>query len=173
MYLIGLTDSNTCTQCPTVIDNHFHAFWTCTPVRLFWSEVMRELSMILNLSIPLSPSISQLGDLSSLAIPQHIQTFILIAVTVAKKTILLNWKEWFNLLTDHSNLEKLTSALNDNMTLFLNTWSPFLQFIYTWFLSTPQSDNSNPNTLAQNYPHSAASILPKRTVPPHPSLPLP
>ena len=137
MFNMGFIDNNTCTHCPTAIDNHFHAFWLCTPIWRFWSEVMRELSEILNLSIPLTPSIALLGDLSALSIPQHLQTFILIALTLAKKTILLNWKDrnklsvshWLNLLTDHSNLEQLTSTVKDNLTTFNNTWSPFLQYI--------------------------------------------
>ena len=65
----------------------------------------------------------------------HLQTFILIALTVAKKIILnlLNCKDrtklstnhWLNLLTGHANLEKLTSALKDDLIPFHNTWSPF------------------------------------------------
>lgn len=85
MHLMGLTDTNTCTYCPTITDNHHHAFWNCPPVRQFWSEVMRDLSVILSLSIPLSPTIALLGDLSSLSTPKHLQTFILISITVAKK----------------------------------------------------------------------------------------
>lgn len=117
------------THCATVKNNLFHAFWLCTPVRRFWSEVMGKLSEILHLSIPLSPYISLLGDLSSLTIPQHLQTFILIALTVTKKTVLLNWKDRTKavLLKDQSNLEELTSTLKDNLIPFQNTWSPFLQ----------------------------------------------
>lgn len=84
-----------------------------------------------------STSVSPCICLSSLSIPKHLQMFILIALTVAKKTALLNCKDktklsinhWLKLLTDHANLEKLTSTVKDNLIPFHNTWSPFLQYI--------------------------------------------
>lgn len=82
---------------------------------------------------------------------QHLQTFILMAITVAKKTSLLNWEgrtKWstnhrLNHLTDQANLDKLSSNLNDNINSWHlnNTWSPSLQYIQSWFLFTPAWPN--------------------------------
>lgn len=79
-------------------------------------------------------SVSPYICLSSLSIPKHLQMFILIALTVAKKTVLLNCKDKTKLSINHwlkhANLEKLTSIINHlNLIPFHNTWSPFLQYI--------------------------------------------
>lgn len=65
---VNINTYNTCTLCPTAIDNHFHGFWFCSTVGWFLFEVMGKLSdpqchhphFLLNLSF--------LGDLSSLTI---------------------------------------------------------------------------------------------------------
>ena len=137
MHLMGFIDQNTCSLCPNTVDNYVHALWFCTPVLRFWEEVTGELGKIINTLLPLSPSFALLGDLSSTTISHPLQTFILVALTVAKKTILLNWKDrtkiskyhWLNLLSDHANLEKLTHSHKDNITTFHETWSPFLLYI--------------------------------------------
>lgn len=135
LFCMGFSQSNTCSLCPSSVDDYIHAFWHCPPIHNFWSRGMNRLSQMLSLSIPTSPSIALLGDLSSLHIPKQHTSFVLISITIAKKTILLNWKDrtklfithWLNLFTDHSNLEKLTATLKNNITSHENTWSPFLQ----------------------------------------------
>lgn len=70
----------------------------------------------------------------------HHKPVPLISLTINKKTILLNWKDrtkistthWLNLLTDHSNQEKLTASLKNNIKSFENIWSPFLQYLRLW-----------------------------------------
>lgn len=138
-HIMGLTDNNTCTHCPTKIEDHYHALWLCTPVTQFWSEIMRILSRILHLSILPVPAVCLLGDLSSLSLPTQSHKFLLIAITLAKKTILTNWKDktkislnhWLNLLSNHCTLEKLTATLKNTTASFETTWSEFLAFIQT------------------------------------------
>ena len=137
LHCMGFSQNNTCSLCPNSVDNYIHALWHCPPIHNFWSEVTNRLSEMLSLSIPTSPTIALLGDLSSLHISKQHISFLLTSLTIAKKTILLNWKDrtkisvthWLNLLTDHSNLEKLTATLKNNITVYDNTWSPFLQYI--------------------------------------------
>ena len=69
LFKMGFTNSSICTQCITnKTDDYFHAFWICTPVHRFWEKIEVE------------PSVKD-------TVP------LLIALTIAKKTILLNWKE--------------------------------------------------------------------------------
>lgn len=93
MHNMGLSDSSHCSLCPpNTLDDYIHAIWHCPPIQHFWKEFTDELSLILDCRIPLFPSLCLLGDSSSVTIPNHNMKVIVIALTVAKKTILPNWK---------------------------------------------------------------------------------
>lgn len=88
-----------------------------------WQEVINRLSTTLDLSFPLC-SIVSLPD--GLFIPQttlQLTPFGLIAITIAKKTVLVNWKDktllsinhWLYMLTGR-NLEKLTARQNSTFS---------------------------------------------------------
>lgn len=72
-------------------DSYIHTLWHCTPVYHFWKQVTDSLSAFLGRPIPLSPSLCLLGDTSSISINPS-NKLLLVALTVAKKTILMNWK---------------------------------------------------------------------------------
>lgn len=90
-YHMGFSQSNTCLHCSTSIDNYFHAFCLCPRIQNIWSEILGRLSRMC--SITICPIIALLCDLSTLHMPSHHRPFILILLTIAKKTILLNWKD--------------------------------------------------------------------------------
>ena len=124
-----------CTEnCP---DTYIHATWQCAPVRQFWIKVTESLSLILGSHIPLSPSLCLLGDVSSLNFYSSKNKLLLVALTIAKKTILLNWKsrnslnlaQWKNLLSEYISLENLASPLNHTVE-HQDHWSPFLDFLH-------------------------------------------
>ena len=119
MYKMGFTDSDLCTHCTLhTADNYVHALWQCPPVHQFWQEIITNLSLLLGCSLPLSPSLCLLGDSSEINTSNQNTTSILVALSIAKKTILLNWKnrdqlsisQWLNLLSEYISMEQ-TSAL--------------------------------------------------------------
>ena len=127
--------SDTCINCTqNTTDNYIHAIWFCSPVFLFWKQVTESLSALLDCHIPLSPSLCLLGDTSATTLnPSYIQ-LLLSALTIAKKTILNNWKsktsinilQWKRQLSDH-----ILTAPPDFMTIhplsFQTTLIHFLQ----------------------------------------------
>lgn len=137
MYRMGISKSNVCSYCSGSIDNYFHALWSCPHIHTYWTEVIKQLSGILQCKIPLCPNSSLLGDITSLEVNKKYKPFILIALTIAKKAILMNWKhrtkvninQWLELLTNHSDLEKLTASLQHKMTTYYNIWSPWLEYL--------------------------------------------
>ena len=86
---MGFTDSDICSHCTlNTTDNYMHATWDCTPIQQFWRDITDNLSSLLGCHIPLSPTLCLLGDTLN-----NISSRILsIALTIAKKTILMNWK---------------------------------------------------------------------------------
>lgn len=110
---MGFSNSTKSKDYPYSIDDYCHAIWSCPYIQSFRLGVLNRLYEIF--SIPHCPSITILGCLPSLQIPQQYHPFILTSLTIAKKVISLNWKErtkisslyWLNLLTEHTTSEKL------------------------------------------------------------------
>lgn len=130
---MGFTSSfcNNCLQNTT--DTYIHAFWHCTPIQEFWKNVTLFLSTFFDCHIPLCPSLCVLGDTSALNFNNNDTKILLVALTVARKTILMNWKtrhktninHWKNLLLDFINLD----SSNEHNTESTSIWSPLLAFL--------------------------------------------
>ena len=136
LYKMGFSQTDICTQCTqNTADTYFHALWLCTPVYQFWSTVTQKLSNILDCRIPQSPNLCLIGDLSLTALPHMQVQPTLAALTIAKKTILVNWKDkkalnithWLNLLTEHISLEKISATRKNQLVSFTEKWSPFIR----------------------------------------------
>uniref|UniRef100_A0A8C5GQH1 Reverse transcriptase zinc-binding domain-containing protein n=1 Tax=Gouania willdenowi TaxID=441366 RepID=A0A8C5GQH1_GOUWI len=109
MHKMGFSATDICSQCTqNTADSYLHALWLCSPVQHFWILITEKLSSILDYRIPLSPNLCLIGDLTMLQPPANQSQSILAALAIAKKTILLNWKDkkslninqWQNLLTE-------------------------------------------------------------------------
>lgn len=133
----SLTNTNTCTNCTqSTPDTYIHALWFCSPVHLFWKQVTESLSALLNCCIPLSPSLCLLGDTSNITLHPTYIKLLLVALTIAKKTILVNWKsktkiniqQWKNLLIDHISMEHLSTSIKF-CTIDNEQWTPLINFL--------------------------------------------
>ena len=138
LFKMGFTSEicSHCTQnCP---DTYLHATWLCAPINKFWKEITETLSRFLGSHIPLSPSLCLLGDLSTINLDQTNNRILLVALTIAKKTILMNWKSkndihlahWKNLLIDYISLENTPPSLS-NTTQHHAIWSSLTDFLQT------------------------------------------
>uniref|UniRef100_A0AAR2JYN7 Reverse transcriptase zinc-binding domain-containing protein n=1 Tax=Pygocentrus nattereri TaxID=42514 RepID=A0AAR2JYN7_PYGNA len=133
MFQMGLAQSNICTHCTAnVTDNYLHAIWDCRPVQMFWHRICTDLSTWLKCCIPTSPRLCILGDISELdANTSHI---VLTALCIAKKTILINWKQkkdlhitlYKNLLFDHISLERMSASSKNQLEEFNSLWLPLI-----------------------------------------------
>ncbi len=127
LFKMGFT-SETCSHCTqNTPDTYLHAMWHCTPVKEFWENVTESLSNHMGCHIPLSPSLCILGDTSIINSNDTDSKLLLVALTIAKKTILMNWKSrntihitsWKNLITDYISMENLSTSTQNN-TIELN-----------------------------------------------------
>ena len=135
MNKMGFSDSDICSQCTlNTTDTYFHALWLCSPVQHFWSTVTQKLASILGCRIPLSPNLCLLGDITVIDLTTKQATATLAALAIAKKTILLNWKNkqsininhWLNLLIEYISMEKISASLKNQLKHFTEMWSSFI-----------------------------------------------
>lgn len=85
--------SETCSHCTkNNPDTYLHAIWHCTPVKKFWQNITDSLSNLMGCHILLSPSLCILGDISIINLNSINTQLLLVALTIGKKTILMNWK---------------------------------------------------------------------------------
>lgn len=126
---------NNCTQ--NTIDTHTHAFWHCTPIFQFWKNITTALTTFFGCDIPMCPSLCILGNTSSINLDQHAKQILLVALTIAKKTILMNWKTrhktninlWKNLLLDYITLDNTPITTTTHNTEPTSLWSQLLTFL--------------------------------------------
>lgn len=131
MHKMGFSQSDKCTSCnEDTSDTYFHALWQCKPIQNFWSQVIKKLSFLLNCRIPLSPILCLLGDLNTVNISNHQARPLLASLAIAKKTILLNWKnkqnvsmnQWLNLIIEYITLEKISAKQSNKMDKYEQQW---------------------------------------------------
>lgn len=92
---MGFT-SEVCSHCMQNCSDNYsypynYATCHCTPVKYFWKEATDSLPRFLGCHIPLSPSLCLLGDISTFKLPGTNSSFLLMALTIAKKTIFISW----------------------------------------------------------------------------------
>lgn len=62
-----------CTQC--CLGTFTHMFWECPGVQLFWSQITKSISKILNKEVPCCPVLCLLNDNSKLPMSVHEKVF--------------------------------------------------------------------------------------------------
>uniref|UniRef100_A0A669D9D9 Reverse transcriptase zinc-binding domain-containing protein n=1 Tax=Oreochromis niloticus TaxID=8128 RepID=A0A669D9D9_ORENI len=133
MFKMGFTSTNNCSHCQTNSpDNYIHALWFCPPVQKFWREICEDLSKCLKCNIPTSPLVCLLGSLDNVTTEKNIAHMVFTALCIAKKTVLMNWKnknnlnsnQYRNYLLDYISLDTASATTSDQ---FL--WAPLISSI--------------------------------------------
>ncbi len=133
MFRMGFTASNNCSHCKgNTPDNYIHALWFCPPVQRYWYRICEDLSKCLKCSIPASPLVCLLGDLDGVTTEDNTIHMAFTALCIAKKTVLMNWKNKNNLninqyrdyLWDYISLETASAD-----TLDQSLWAPLISSI--------------------------------------------
>ena len=125
MFQMGMAVSQTCSHCTANdIDNYLHAFWYCSPVNKFWHMVCKDLSVQIGYTITATPSVCLLGDLSNITSDKAESCMLITSLSIAKKTILMNWKskqhlhiaQYRNILSEHSSLVAMSALSHSQST---------------------------------------------------------
>lgn len=82
-----------CTLCPVgAIGTFYHMVWECPGVVRFWELVADKLSAMLQVTVPLAPSVLILNELSQLSLQKFQERVFLSGLTAAKKMVATRWK---------------------------------------------------------------------------------
>lgn len=126
-----------CDRCGRAPASLAHMFWSCTKLISYWRSIFRTLSRILQRPIDLDPRIAVLGIIKSETVTNRAdQTMILFVCLLARRLILLNWKQkaaptYKNLMRDimkHLDLEKIRFSLKNKEEKFSEIWQPFINY---------------------------------------------
>lgn len=79
-------------RCEICTHTYLHALWLCTLVQQFSLQVTRSLFTMIACLIPLPACLCLLGDTTTITDDVHNPKLLLIALTIGKETILVNWK---------------------------------------------------------------------------------
>lgn len=139
MRTMGFTGSDICTHCTlNTTDDYLHTLWLFPPIQDFWEELTTTLSLFLGCSIQSSPSVCILSDLDILnACSTQIIISLLVTLTIAKKTILLNWRrrgkikisQWLDLLTRQIGSQRLSCTKKQRLQRFKTIYWTVLRCI--------------------------------------------
>ena len=70
-----------------------HMLWNCPAVKQFWQDIVNDLTSVLNTGITLCPIVCLFGTEIDGTLTRNIQHIFSLAFLLAKRTILINWKE--------------------------------------------------------------------------------
>ena len=135
LFLTKLNPSPNCQLCSLETTGTFvHMVWDCPGVRDFWSMVSNRMSIVLERTIPCSPTILLLNDFTGLDLSLMHQRWFLVGLTAAKKLIAQRWKaphalsyqHWVNTVIDLAKLEKSVASMHGAQAKNINLWSSFI-----------------------------------------------
>lgn len=111
-------------------ENYLHAVGHCFLVNRFW-QISEDLSTCLEHTIPASPSVCLLGNVTSVNMGKSKSHMLPVVFSIAKNTILINWKNKDNLsiiqvkglLLDHFFMERMSARTK--LTEYKLIWAQF------------------------------------------------
>lgn len=74
------------------VGNLIHMLWFCPAVKLFWADVCKLISVIININIAPCPSVCQLGHRAVQLKTRQERKTVGLDLLAVKRVILSNWK---------------------------------------------------------------------------------
>lgn len=123
-------------NCGSFAVNHYHIFWDCPKLVVFWRDVQSTLSTVFNTQIPLSFDALYLGYVPFLKSKREIKLLQLLLVA-SKKTITRRWlsptqptlDDWIGITLEIFRMEKLTYQIRIQKNEFYQIWNKWISFI--------------------------------------------
>lgn len=138
--IMKVTTESACTLCPIkATGTYLHMFWECPTVARFWRMIASNLSMLFENTVPYSPFIFLLNDLSSLNLTLPQKLAFLAGLTAAKKLVATRWKlphtlssrAWILTYLDIAYLELSTAHMHGAKESMAELWSSISEKLKT------------------------------------------
>lgn len=120
----------TCWRCHQERGTLLHIWWSCTPMKAFWSEVCRIITQVTTYNLDFTPA-QFLLHFSSLPHTTYYKSLMMHMINAAKQCIPIHWnsqqiptlKEWFTRIHKVAEIEKLILISRDTPTKFSRKWA--------------------------------------------------
>lgn len=130
-HAMKIIPSPNCDLCTLNVPGSFlHMFWECPDVYAFWRHLCSTLSDMLEVTIPLSPTLLLLNDDSSLELSPQQMRILWAGLTAAKKMLALrwqpphtlSWQQWANSFLDIVMMERSVARVHGASMKTLKAW---------------------------------------------------
>ena len=127
-----------CTKCLNDKGTLLHCLWECPKIQKFWKDVIKCLSEVFNINIPLNVKLCVLGIYPVGFTQTAKQTKLLdFGLLQARRAIALQWKsmdapsmkQWIKELSECIGLERLTYIVKGKRKEFVYLWEPYMNII--------------------------------------------
>lgn len=123
-------------QCGPATANHFHIFWACPKLKIFWRDIQVSLNEIFNTQIPLSFEVLYLGHAPFLQCRREVK-LLQILLVASKKAVTRRWlsptppnlNDWIGIILEIYRMEKLTYQIRLKKDKFYQIWNSWITFI--------------------------------------------
>uniref|UniRef100_A0A8C4S8Q7 Reverse transcriptase domain-containing protein n=1 Tax=Erpetoichthys calabaricus TaxID=27687 RepID=A0A8C4S8Q7_ERPCA len=159
----------TCERCNQAPASLGHIFWACTKLTSFWTKIFKCLSDSLSITIPPNPLTAVFGVLpDGLELEKDKQTVIAFTTLLARRLILLNWKnpnsplisQWETDVLYYLKLEKIKFSNANSSKLLRNIEiSSLYMFNFSVHLSFQCHASPSKNTVRGRNIWGASSSL--------------
>uniref|UniRef100_A0A3Q3GBT7 Reverse transcriptase domain-containing protein n=1 Tax=Kryptolebias marmoratus TaxID=37003 RepID=A0A3Q3GBT7_KRYMA len=131
---------DTCTKCLFEKGTLLHCMWECLKIQKFWKDVIRCLSELFRVKVPLEVKICVLGIYPVEFKQSQIKTKLIdYGLLQARRSIALCWRSmdapsmglWKKEIANSLGLEKLTYIAKGKQRDFENLWEPYMRIIGT------------------------------------------
>lgn len=124
-----------CWRCHQEKGTLLHIWWSCTPLRAFWSEVQRLITQVTTYKLEFTPA-QFLLHLSSLPHATYHKSLMMHMINAAKQCIPVHWnsihiptiKEWFARINRVAEMEQLIHISRDTPTKFSRKWACWIHY---------------------------------------------
>ena len=133
-----------CSKCLDEKGTLYHCLWECPKIQRFWNDVIKSMSEIFNIKIPLDVKLCVLGIYPEDFVQTQKKTKLLdFGLLQARRAIALCWKRmdapslnmWWRELADCIGLERLTYIAKGKQKDFVQLWEPYMNAIQVGHVS--------------------------------------
>lgn len=131
-------------KCKSAVASLIHMYWSCPGLNVYWREVFRTLSRILNIKLEPNALTALFGiTMEEMQLTQEKRRTLSFASLFARRAILFRWRDslppthrqWLEDIMSCLKLEKIRYSLQYSNAKFQKAWVPFF-----WTLFRPCSN---------------------------------
>lgn len=120
-----------------MVGDHTHIFWDCPKLQKFWENIKNEITVILNVLLPLNLLYYVVGCIPTGLLYGDNLYILRVLLLIARKMITVSWRrnqhptveQWAGRLRQVYIMEELTAQLQMKKDIFVRKWTPVTRYL--------------------------------------------